>query len=124
MQRMLVALEPDTCVSPHRHPGEDRWEMLTLLSGRLALLLFDDSGRLIQRAELSMDGTRVVEFDGARWHALVALESGTLMLEVKRGPYAPLGDEDFAPWAPREQDADAAGMRERFRAARVGERFA
>ncbi len=121
---MLVALEPRTCVSPHRHPGEDRWEMLTLLSGRLALLLFDDSGKLTQRTELSSDGIRVVEFNGARWHTLVALENGTLMLEVKRGPYAALGNKDFASWAPREQDADAGQMRERFRAARVGERFA
>lgn len=98
--------------------------MLTLLSGRLALLLFDDNGQLIQRVELSDAGTRVVEFDGAQWHTLVALESETLMLEVKRGPHTPLGNDDFASWAPREQNADAAKMRERFRVARIGERFA
>ncbi len=122
VQRMVVALEPDTRVTPHRHRGDQPWELLALLQGELTLLLFDDDGQVEERVELSESGTRVVEFDGARWHALVAQRTGTLMLEVKRGPYRPLGDADFAPWAPRERQPEAAALRERLRAARVGER--
>ncbi len=121
VQRMVMALEPETCVTPHRHPGEDRWELLTLLEGRLLLLRFDDRGVVRERIELTTHGTRLVEFDGAGWHALVSERPGTLVLEVKRGPWRPPGDADFAAWAPREGAPGAAAFRERLRKAQVGD---
>ena len=30
-----------------------------------------------------------------QWHNLVSLESGTVLLEVKDGPYVPIGEEDI-----------------------------
>jgi hypothetical protein len=38
----------------------------------------------------------------------VALRSGTVLYEVTQGPYNPTTNEEFAPWAPAEQDATAA----------------
>jgi cupin fold WbuC family metalloprotein len=53
------------------------------------------------------------------FHTLVALESGSVILEAKAGPYRPLTDEERAPWAPREGDPEAAAYLERL-AASVG----
>ena len=36
------------------------------------------------------------------WHTLVAMETGTVIFEVKPGPYSPLTDKDFARGAPDE----------------------
>jgi hypothetical protein len=62
-----------------------------------------------------------VEIPPGTWHALAALEPGTVLLEVKEGPYAPAAAENFAPWAPAE-GTEAVGALERwFHSARVGE---
>ena len=34
------------------------------------------------------------------WHSLLVLESGSVIYEIKEGPYAPLAPENFAPWSP------------------------
>lgn len=109
VQRMLVALEPGTYVRPHRHGG-GRWELFVPLRGRLAVLLFAEDGTVSDRIELAADGAAAVEIPEGAWHTIAVLETGTVALEVKPGPYAPLDDKDFAPWAPREGEEGAAAM--------------
>ena len=58
IQRLAIAMEPDTLILPHRHPHT--WEVLTALRGRFTVLVFDDAGRVIERAVLGED-TGVVE---------------------------------------------------------------
>ena len=43
IQRLAIAMEPDTYVRPHRHPHT--WEMLHPLAGRFVVLEFDESAR-------------------------------------------------------------------------------
>ena len=40
------------------------------------------------------------------WHTVIALESGSVLLEVKAGPFDPSLPKDLALWAP-EEGADA-----------------
>jgi hypothetical protein len=47
------------------------------------------------------------EVPAGTWHALVALERGSVFFETKPGPYVPLTDKDFAPWAPEEGSEEA-----------------
>ncbi len=63
IQRLAIAMEPDTLILPHRHPHT--WEVLTALRGRFIVLVFDDAGRVIERAVLGED-TSVVEIPGWR----------------------------------------------------------
>jgi cupin fold WbuC family metalloprotein len=84
------------------------WELFVLLTGRAAMLTFDDSGRVTERAELGADANYVVEIPPATWHSLISLAPGTVLFEIKHGPYRPTGEHDFAPWAPKEGDAAAA----------------
>lgn len=114
IQRFVNAFEPGTYVRPHRHP--DKWELFVLLQGAAAVLTFDDDGRIQERVDLNATGgARVVEIPEATWHTLVSLESGTALLEVKRGPYDPSSPVDYAPWSPAEDAPEAADFERQLR---------
>src|SRR5437868_14699501 len=51
VQRLLIALEPDSYVRPHVH--SEQWEMIALLRGRLDLLIFAPKAELTQRLAMS-----------------------------------------------------------------------
>ena len=48
-----------------------------------------------------------MEIPAGRWHSIVVLESGTVIYEIKLGPYAPLAQENLAPWEPAAEDTVA-----------------
>lgn len=118
IQRLAIAMEPDTLIVPHRHP--QTWEMLLPLSGRFVVLLFDDAGTVQQRIVLGEE-SRVLEFPANTWHAVLSLDQGGVIFEVKHGPYAPINEADIAPWS---KGLDAATLNAWYAIARVGERFA
>jgi len=106
IQRLFIAFEPGTYVQPHRHPEADKWEMFVLLKGKAAVLLFDENGCVLQRYELGEAGAnRLIQIPPQQWHTLISLQSETLLLETKPGPYQALEDKDFARWAPKENTA-------------------
>lgn len=121
VQRLLNALEPGTYVRPHRHATPAKWELMTVVSGRAVLLALSDDGVVQERVDLDHDNP-IVEIPPATWHMLAALEPGTVLLEVKPGPYGPTTPADFADWAPAEGSGGAAGLEQWCRDARVGER--
>src|SRR3954454_788354 len=59
VQRLLVAFAQGTYIQPHRHP--EQWEMITLMQGALALLLFSADGRVTRRTELSANATPILQ---------------------------------------------------------------
>ncbi len=103
VNRMLNAFEPGTYVRPHKHESPDKCEVFILLTGRAAAIRFDDSGSIVEHVVLdNANGIYGVEFAPREWHMIISLASGTVLYEVKPGPYAPLTDKNFAPWAPAE----------------------
>ncbi len=124
VQRFLNAMEPGTYVRPHRHAEPGHWELFLALEGRAAVLVFGDRGEVLGRVEIGPRGpVRAVEVPPGVWHAVAALEPGTVLFELKPGPYRPLADKDFAPWAPPEGDAGAAELEAWYRTARPGHRW-
>lgn len=122
IQRLFVAFEPGTYVQPHRHPETGKWEMFVLLKGRAAILIFDESGQVTRRVELSdQQADRLIEIPPTLWHTLVSLQHGTLLFECKPGPYKLLEDKDFASWAPKEKHAQSAAFVQWFERAQAGE---
>jgi len=119
VQRLLNALEPGTYVRPHRHV-DGVWEMFALLSGALAVPIFDAEGRLLSRIEMAETGARIVELPSGAWHSLVSRAPGTVVVEVKPGPYRPLDDKDFAAWAPVEGAPEAAELEGWMATAAIG----
>jgi cupin fold WbuC family metalloprotein len=123
VQRLLNAFEPGSYVRPHRHADPGKWEFFAILQGRALVLAFDAAGVIQARHELTPAGAvPMIEIAAGTWHTLVALEPGTLLLEVKPGPYSPAGPQDFAPRAPPEGTPEAVALERWFQVARVGER--
>ena len=94
-QRMLNAIEPGSPMPIHRHKYTS--ETVVCLRGRLVEEFYDDLERMCTDAiELSPNGPNyVLNIPAGQWHTVRALESGTVLLECKDGPYEPLGDEDI-----------------------------
>jgi cupin fold WbuC family metalloprotein len=123
IQRLCNAMEPDTYVRPHRHAEPGKWELFMVLRGALAVLTFGTDGAVVDRVELGEGRpARGVEIPPGTWHTLISLQSGTVAFEVKPGPYRPLQDKDFAPWAPAEGDPGTPSFLAWLRLARAGER--
>ncbi len=118
IQRLAVAMEPDTYVRPHRHPHT--WELLYPLAGRFAVLEFDEAGTLRSRALLGAD-SRLIELPAGSWHAVLSLDPGAVIFEVKHGPYQPIDTADFAPWSPAAETPQAAALMAWYATAQVGE---
>jgi len=93
IQRLAIAMEPDTLIPPHRHP--QTWEVLTSLRGRFTVLMCDDTGTVIERAVMG-EGASVVEIPAGGWRAVLSHDTGGVIFEVKHGPYGPIGHEDVA----------------------------
>jgi cupin fold WbuC family metalloprotein len=118
IHRLLNAMEPGSYVQPHRHLAAPRTETLTCIRGRGAVLVFDDGGTVTSCFVLSPTGPDILcELPPGAWHALVALETGTVFFEVKAGPYVAPVAADVASWAPPPGDARAADYLEVMRKA-------
>jgi cupin fold WbuC family metalloprotein len=118
IQRLAIAMEPDTLILPHRHPHT--WEVLTALRGRFTVLVFNDAGRVTERAILGED-TSVVEIPAGGWHAVLSRDAGAVIFEVKHGPYAPIADADIAAWS---KGHTAAELNAWYALAQVGDEIA
>ena len=118
IQRLAIAMEPDTLILPHRHPHT--WEVLTALRGRFTVLVFNDAGRVTERVVLGED-TGVVEIPAGGWHAVLSRDAGGVIFEVKHGPYAPIADADVASWS---RGRTAAELNEWYALAQVGDEIA
>jgi cupin fold WbuC family metalloprotein len=119
LRRMLNAIQPESYVRPHRHTLPGAVEAWLVVQGAVACFMFSDTGAVEQIVELSAGGERFgVDFSGAVFHALIALEPDTVLYEVKLGPYVPPGDTEFAAWAPAEGTPESlaylAQLRSRF----------
>ena len=122
VQRLFIAFEPGTYVRPHRHPESNKWEMVVLIRGAIDLLLLDDEGRVADRVSLSAGNARAAEIPSNTWHSYVCRQPGTILLEVKEGPYVATTPENFAAWSPPENDPAAAAYLERLGAVVVGDK--
>ena len=94
-QRILNAIEPGSPLPIHRHKHTN--ETVVCLRGRLVEEYYDELERICtDRIELTPGGpVAAINIPAGQWHTVQALESGTVILECKDGPYEPLGEEDI-----------------------------
>ena len=106
-QRLFNAIEPGSYIRPHRHLSCARDELLIVVRGLMALVEFDADGKVNTVIHMGSEkyGASLavgVEVTPDSWHTVVALEPGSILLEVKAGPFDPTESKEFAPWAPEE----------------------
>lgn len=94
VQRLLNALEPGTIVPIHRHRHTS--ETYILVRGRLVVNIYNEQKQLTKSELLNpMEGKYGISIPKNEWHSVEVLEKGTVIFEVKEGPYAPLQKEDI-----------------------------
>lgn len=103
-QRLLNAIEPGSYLRPKRDVTIPRIKLLVALRGRFALVKFDDSGAVVAVEPFAAAGEGnaafAVEVAPTCWSTTLSLASGSVLLEVRPGPFDPAHLGDFAPWAP------------------------
>jgi len=115
--RLLNAIEPASYIRPHRHLDPEKDEAFILLSGRLGIILFSDTGEVTETVILSQQaGVLAVDVPHGIFHTALSLEPGTVFFEAKAGPYLPLNAAEVATWAPAEGDAGVARYLEQLQA--------
>lgn len=94
-QRMLNAIEPGSPLPIHRHKYTS--ETVVCLRGRFVEEFYDELERICTDAiELTPGGPIfLVNVPAGQWHTVRALESGSVLLEMKDGKYEPLEPEDI-----------------------------
>lgn len=93
-QRLLNALEPGTLLPVHRH--RHTAETYIMLRGCIRVLYYNDERVLTDEFIVHpKENFYGVHIPAGQWHTLEVLESGTVIFEVKEGPYAPLKPEDI-----------------------------
>ena len=94
-QRMLNAIEPGSPLPIHRHQNTS--ETVVCLRGKLVEEYYDELERICTESiELSPTGPVVaLNIPAGQWHTVRALESGTVIMEMKDGPYEPISDVDI-----------------------------
>lgn len=92
-QRMLNAMEPGTVLPIHRHRSTS--ETVVCLRGHLRQFFYNDNGEVSNVIDLAPGSDcMALNIPAGQWHTVEALESGTVILECKDGPYEPLGEGD------------------------------
>lgn len=93
-QRLLNAMEPGTEFPIHQHLYTA--ETYILIRGSIRILFYNQLRELIDSVVLNnRTGKCGIEIPVGQWHTLEVLETGTIIFEVKDGPYKPIGEEDI-----------------------------
>lgn len=93
-QRMLNAIEPGSVLPVHWHRFSS--ETVVVLRGHLRETFYDPGKRITGVYDLIAGGdVAALNVPIGQWHTAEALESGTVIIEMKDGPYKPIGPEDI-----------------------------
>lgn len=120
--RFLNVFLQGSYVTPHRHLDPPKAESFIVLEGCMAAWVFNDDGKVrdtyllapglvpdsVPEAFRKLSPCTGVDVPPGVWHTVAALTPHAVCFEVKPGPWQPATDKEFAPWAPREDSADAA----------------
>lgn len=108
IQRFLNAIEPDTYLRPHKHENPDKIEIFIILTGRVLIVQYDDEGGISDHIILDpRNGNMGVEIQPRTWHSFISLQKGSVLYELKEGPYDESIDKIFAIWSPKEESPEA-----------------
>lgn len=95
-QRMLNAIEPGSSVPIHRHQNSS--ETVVCLRGRLQEIFYNEDGEVTETIDLAPNSDcMALNIPIGQWHTVEAMESGTVIMEIKNGQYLPISPKDIFP---------------------------
>lgn len=93
-QRLLNALEPGTILPIHRHT--ETAETYIVLRGSIRVQFYNIEKKMIAIFDIDpLINEYGIHIPKGQWHTVEVLESGTVIFEVKDGPYLPFKEEDI-----------------------------
>jgi len=93
-QRLLNAFEIGTELPIHRH--HHTAETYILLQGSIKVLFYNEKKELIDSTVLNpVEGKFGIDIPAGQFHTIEILENGSVIFEVKDGPYTPLEEKDI-----------------------------
>ena len=104
INRTVNFMLADTYLQPHNHPpeeGKEKIERYKILGGKLAIVFFDDTGK-VTRAVILDETNDVYPVNPSEWHTPVVLSDYALCYEEVNGVYDPARYKQMAEWAPKE----------------------
>lgn len=94
VQRLFNVMEPGTVVPSHRHQNAD--ETIIVIRGKLVVKYFNSNNEEADSFLLEVGTENFgIHIPKGVWHGVYVLEPGTVIFEVKEGPYAPLTETDI-----------------------------
>ena len=100
VHEMLIVFCRDSLMRPHRHNNKS--ESFHVIEGRLAVVIFDDAGTVIDRIEMAPQGNGkafMYRLSSTAWHTVVPQSEYVAIHETTAGPFV-ANESDYAPWAP------------------------
>ncbi|MDO6461219.1 WbuC family cupin fold metalloprotein [Granulosicoccaceae sp. 1_MG-2023] len=124
VQRLMIAMQPGTFVPVHCHERDGMWELLMIQRGEVECVIFDGDGQVLARHRMCAGGQlTAIELPPGTWHSVICRQAGTVIFEVKPGPYDPAQAARRAPWCPDESDAQRETFRQWLEIAPPGSRW-
>ncbi|MBL7085931.1 MAG: WbuC family cupin fold metalloprotein [Candidatus Cloacimonetes bacterium] len=111
VHEMVIAFCRESYVRPHRHKNKS--ESFHVIEGKLAVIFFDDEGKVTRRIKMGPVGsnsTFLYRLSSNLWHTVVPLSEFVIIHETTTGPFIK-EESEFAPWS--SVDDDPKGI-ERF----------
>lgn len=101
---MIICEQRGGYYPPHKHAGKG--ECFHILSGELAIAIFDEAGAILDACRLSPDDIFLYRVAVGSIHMVIPLSEFVVYHESKPGPF--LGDADsiLPDWAPDSNDLD------------------
>ncbi|WP_083370038.1 WbuC family cupin fold metalloprotein [Chromobacterium sphagni] len=124
-QRFVNCMASDSYIKPHKHESDNQWELVTWISGEMLVIIFDDSGKILNKVEMSQYSNRVIEIQRNQYHSYVPL-SDCAYLEIRNCNFIygrPEADRTFADWAPDEGGDEVNAFVAWIKDADIGKRY-
>ena len=106
VQEMVIGLCRDSYIRPHRHIGKS--ESYHIIEGELTVILFNESGQVTKRIEMSATDAHlnlIYRLSKEAWHMVIPQTEYVVFHEITNGPFKQ-SDTEYASWAPHESESD------------------
>lgn len=105
-QVFINCLLKKTYIRPHKHQYCYQLERFSVIQGEAIVLIFDDTGIIIDKFTISQSSVVMVEIPYNVYHT-VFTTTGCALLEIRNHAYNQSIDKEFAMWSPHEDDCMA-----------------
>ncbi|TVM04135.1 MAG: hypothetical protein CV087_01695 [Candidatus Brocadia sp. WS118] len=108
LHNMIILQQKGAYVRPHKHLIKA--EAYQLIEGTQAVFIFDETGQVIRRCDMSLERNFLCRFEKNHYHMSIPTSDLVIFHESKIGPFIREGDSIFAPWAPSGDNKESVKM--------------